>query len=160
MHADYNYVNLIIFRNDYDTYDALEKVLEYVDNTKKSEYIGAQNILLHNPMEQARAVDKFFYNQTKKKVFHLALSFDEDDFISAYTLFEEGYNICALLPEYQIVFAVHQNTDYLHMHFAIIPINLITGRKLCFDNNTLYSFVQQIREIFKKYDIKVDVKWN
>ena len=152
--------NLIIFRNEYDKYEDLEHVINYVNNKKRADYIGGQNILLGDSIEQAMAVNNFFYNETKRKAFHFAISFDDDEVMIAQHLYEEGYNICALLPEYQIIFAIHQETGHIHMHFAINPISLCTGRKLCFDNTTFYGFVNGVREIFKQYDVKIGVIWD
>ena len=45
------------------------------------------------------------------------------------------------------------------MHFAITPVNLATGRKIYFDNETLYTFVGELRKIFEKYDVKINVLW-
>ena len=151
--------NLIIFRNEYDKYEDLEHVINYVNNKKRADYIGGQNILLGDSIEQAMAVNNFFYNETKRKAFHFVISFDDSDVMIAHHLYEEGYNICALLPEYQIIFAVHQDTECIHIHFVVNPINLATGKKLCFDNTTFYSFVEGIRAIFKKYEVRVDLDW-
>lgn len=151
--------NLIIFREDYDTYDALEGVLNYIDDSNRARYIGGQNILLRNSMEQAMAVNKFFYNQTRKKIYHFTISFDDDELMTAQPLYEEGYNVCALFPEYQALFAVHQDTEHIHMHFAIIPVNLASGRKMYFDNETLYTFAVNLRKIFEKYHVKINILW-
>ena len=151
--------NLVIFRNEYASYEDLENVFNYVNNRTRSLYIGGQNILLRNPIEQAMAVNRFFCKETKRKAFHLAISFDDNDFMIAHELYDEGYNICALLHEYQIIFAIHQDTKYIHMHFVINPISLATGRKLFFDNTTFYRFVDGIRAVFKKYDVKIGVAW-
>ena len=72
--------NFVIFKNEYDSYEDLKNVLNYVDDqTRFGGYIGGQNILLGNPMEQAMAVNRFFYNETKRKAFHFTLAFEDDD---------------------------------------------------------------------------------
>ena len=72
---------------------------------------------------------------------------------------EEAYNICSVLPDFQIAFAVHNSTGNLHLHIAIHPLNMATGKKLYFYNPTLFFFVQKLRDIFKKYDIRIDCEF-
>ena len=150
---------LIIFQNDYDTIDALTNVMNYVLNKEKASYIGAQNLLLdHDPLQQIFVVRKYWNDSTKKKILHFIIAFD-DDFITMESLNEEAYNICSVFPEYQIAFAVHNSTGNLHLHMAIHPLNMATGRKLYFDNSTLFFFVQKLRDIFKKYDIRINYEF-
>ena len=147
---------LKIIRNTYDTFDALKNVFAYVMvGAKSNGYIGAQNMLLSNISEQLNAANDYYYNTTRKKVIHFIIAFAPDDYISPADAFKEGYNICKLLPEYQITFSVHQNTDNLHMHFAMNPISLYNGHKFYFDNKNLYTFAAGIRKIFEPYDIKI-----
>lgn len=147
----------IIFKNDYDTLTAIQNVFGYVGNSSKScGYVGAQNMLINNSTEQVNAVNKYFYNNTKKKVIHFVIAFAQEDYISTEEAFNTGYEVCALLPEYQIKFGVHQDTDNLHIHFAMNPTSLIDGHKFCFTNSNLFKFLRGLREIFKAYEIKIN----
>lgn len=101
----------IVFQNPYDTYEALKNLTQYISDMEKSRgYIGAQNMLVNYALEEILKVNQFFYNQTQKKVIHFLISFGEDEYISVYDLYWECYRVCALLPEYQILFSIHQNT--------------------------------------------------
>lgn len=150
--------NFVIVKNDYDTIDALRNVFEYISNEVKSEgLIGAQNMLLNNSFEQAMAVNRYFHNNTSKKVIHFILSFADYDTIDPTDAFYEGYKVCGLLSEYQIKFAIHQNTDNLHIHFAMNPININDGHKFYFDDRNLYKFITGLRKIFEPYGIKINL---
>ena len=147
---------LIIFRNDYDTLAAMQNVFGYVGNGSKScGYTGAQNMLINNDIEQVNAVNRYFCNNTKKKVIHFVIAFAQEDYISTEDAFSAGYEVCSLLPEYQIMFSVHQDTDNPHIHFAMNPTSLIDGHKVCFTNSNLFKFITGLREIFKTYEIKI-----
>ena len=151
---------LIIFQNDYDTIDALSNVMNYVLNKDKASYIGAQNLLPdHNPMQQIFAVRNYWNDNTKKKILHFVIAFDDEDFITMENLNREAYNICSIFPEFQIVFAIHNNTHILHLHMVIHPLNLATGKKLYFNHKTFFFFVQKLRDIFKKYDIRINYEF-
>ena len=147
---------LIIFRNDYDTQAAIQNVFRYVGNGSKScGYTGAQNMLICSGFEQVNAVNRYFCNNTKKKVIHFVIAFAQEDYIGTEDAFNTGYEVCSLLPEYQIMFSVHQNTDNLHIHFAMNPTSLLDGHKFCFTNSNIFKFITGLRAIFKAYGIKI-----
>lgn len=147
----------IIFKNDYLSLEAMHNVFQYVGNSSKScGLVGAQNMLIESGIEQVLAANKYFYNDTGKKVIHFVIAFAQDDYISTTDAFNAGYEVCSLLPEYQIKFSVHQDTDNLHIHFAMNPISLINGHKFWFNNANLFNFISGLREIFKTYEIKID----
>ena len=148
---------LIIFRNDYLSLEAMHNVFQYVGNSSKScGLVGAQNMLIESSIEQVLATNKYFYNNTGKKVIHFVIAFAQEDYISTTDAFNVGYEVCSLLPEYQIKFGVHQDTNNLHIHFAMNPTNLINGHKFCFNNTNLFNFMGELREIFKSYEIKIN----
>ncbi len=149
--------NFMIIKKDYDTIDALKNVFEYISDKIKSDgLIGAQNMLVDYSFEQAMAVNRYFYNNTGKKVIHFILSFAIYDNIDPIDAFYEGYKACELLSEYQIKFAIHQNKDNLHIHFAMNPISINDGHKFYFDDSNLYKFITGLRKIFEPYGIKIN----
>ena len=148
---------LIIFKNDYDTPSALKNVFDYVGNGSKAcGYTGAQNMSVNNGIDQINAVNRYFYNNTKKKVIHFVIAFAQEDYISTEDAFDTGYEVCSVLSDYQILFSVHQDTNNLHIHFAWNPISLVDGHKFCFTNTNLFSLLGELREIFKVYGIKIN----
>lgn len=150
----------IIFGGDYYTTNALHNVLNYVcDKNKTSSFIGAQNMIDNNSFEQAMIVNRYFYNNTKKAVIHFAVAFAPDEYISPQDAVNAGYMICALLPEYQIKFGVHQDTYNLHIHFAINPVSLVDGHKFYFDNSNLFEFIKGLRAVFKPYGFRIEYKY-
>ncbi|MGN0150271.1 MAG: relaxase/mobilization nuclease domain-containing protein [Clostridia bacterium] len=152
---------LIILNNEYDSITALKNVFDYVSDLSKSNgLVGAQNILLDSNIEQLTAVNRYFYDNTKKKVIHFIIAFAPYDCISPTDALFEGYRICALLPQYQIQFGVHQNTDDLHIHFAMNPISLYNGHKFYFDQKNLLDFISKLRGIFKPYEININYRFS
>ena len=145
---------IIIPKNRYSDDNALKDVFNYVaDYSKSIGLIGAQNMIVDYSVEQAIAVNQYFYNNTEKKVIHFIISFSLYEDIDPMDAFREGYRICALLPEYQIIFAVHQNTDYLHIHFTMNSVSLKDGHKYYFDYANLYSFADEVKNILAPYGV-------
>lgn len=152
---------LVIINKKYDDLDALNNVLNYASNNEKTKGLaGTQNMLADNSFEQIMAVNRYFHNTTQKIVIHFMLSFADCEYITPNEAVYIGYRICDLLPEYQIKFGVHQNTDHLHIHFAMSPVSLVDGHKFYFDNHNLFEFLSGLRMIFEPYGINVDYAYS
>lgn len=100
--------NLIIIKDSYLNYDALENVVNYVINTDATHGVyGGYGVLLDDPyyyMDKLRTR----YRNTGKQVQHFVLSFDkQDNQICTYDIYEIGYRICVLFSSYQSVFGFH-----------------------------------------------------
>lgn len=148
---------LIIINKKYDTVDALNNVLKYAsDSNKTNGYIGAQNMFVGNCFEQIMAVNRYFRSTTQKTVIHFILSFADYEYINPNEAVYIAYRICGLLPEYQIKFGVHQNTEHMHIHFAMNPTSLTDGHKFYFDNTNLYNFMSGLRAILEPYEFNVN----
>ncbi len=151
---------LIIPKNPYDSDTALENVITYIsDPAKTCGFVGAWNMLTEDCCKQTMAVNRYFDDRTSKNVIHFILSFSQDEYISFIDALYSAYDICKLLPEYQIAFGVHINTDNLHIHFAMNPISLIDGHKYYFSYPRLYSFLAGVRTIFESYGFPVSYEF-
>lgn len=149
-----------LISNPYDTDEALQNVVNYILNPKKSlGYVGAQNMLLCNPINQINAVQKFYYKQSGKQVWHFIISFDELEAPYLAAIYFLSYDICSFFAENQMIFAVHCNTAHPHVHFALLPINLATGKKVSFDHATLFEFLKYIRGLLRPFGISLKSVW-
>lgn len=148
---------LVILRGEYNTTETLRNVLNYVsDKSKARGYIGAQNMLVDNSFEQIMTVNRYFHSTTQKTVLHFILTFADYEYINPNEAAYIGYRICSLLPEYQIKFGVHQDTEHMHIHFAMSPTSLTDGHKFYFDNTNLYNFISGLRAILEPYEFNVN----
>ena len=150
--------NIVIIKDPYLNYDALENVVNYVINENATHGVyGGYGVLLDNPyyyMDKVRT----YYRNTGKQVQHFVLSFDKwDNQICTYDIYEIGYRICALFSSYQSVFGFHQNTDNPHIHFAINPVRIHDGKKLNFTYEETFTFRKRIAEILEPYSIRCNM---
>ena len=144
--------NLIISKNEYYTNTALENIVNYVLNESKSfGVIGGQGVLLNNPSQHMKTV-KEYYCQDGKQAQHFWLTFADNEYITPLDAYAIGYEVCNLFPEYQIVFALHQDTDHLHMHWAMNPVSIVTGRKFNFGFKESFELRTQLAKILADYD--------
>ena len=151
--------NLIIVRNNYMSNNALENVVNYVKRySKTSGNVGAQGVMLYTAYECMYKVQKYFCQTDGKKVQHFILSFDASDDIESVNLMNLGYAVCALFPEYQLVFGIHNDTDHIHIHWALNPVNMITGSKLSFTFKETYTLRAKISELLEPYNIPCNLR--
>ena len=57
--------------------------------------------------------------------------------------------------EYQIVAAIHEDTDHLHVHFVISTVNIKSGKKYRGTKKDYYSLYSHICLATQKYGVKV-----
>ena len=143
--------NLIISKHEYNNDTALGNVVNYVMNENKSFGVsGGQGVLLNNPHTYMELV-KTYYCQDGKQVQHFWLTFGRDEYITVSDAYSIGYAVCSLFPEYQMVFSLHQNTEHLHIHWAMNPVSIITGKKFNFGFKESFELRRQIGDILKDY---------
>lgn len=58
---------------------------------------------------------------------------------------------------YQTIFAVHEDTDNLHIHFVFNSVSYLTGKKWCLNFKEFYQLKQDMEYTANSYFIKGDV---
>lgn len=151
--------NLIIVKDAYTNPDALRNVVRYVlDESKTNTITGGQGVLLNNPYSYMEKVQEYYYKTNGKLAQHFILSFADYEYISEEEALCIGYKICALFPEYQIVFGVHQDKPHLHIHWAMNPVNVMTGKKLNLGFQESFELNTKINALLKPYNAKCHLR--
>lgn len=91
------------------------------------------------PIEETEIVQQFKQtqvlnrNQKKNRALHIILSFstEESQWLDFKDYKKIGYSVANYYGKanHQVVFALHEDTDNPHIHFAINRVNYITGKK-------------------------------
>ena len=77
-------------------------------------------------------------------MYHYVLSFD-GTVKDPKKVYEIGLEIMdEFFDEYQTVFAVHEDTDNLHIHFGFNSVSYVTGKKWCLKNKEFERFKMEI----------------
>lgn len=118
-----------------DSY-AIENLIKYTVTDKKRKkdcrYRGGHGVYYMNAKkaaEQFRIVQRYYKKQTGKRVHHMIISFEEstDDLYAMDSLAK--IIVYDILREYQSVYAIHEDTDNLHIHIVWNAVNFLNGRK-------------------------------
>lgn len=146
----------------------LERECKYVENDVKTvdgAYIGTRNLISEDvklAVEEMMNVKKFYGKTGGRTALHGIISLQELE--SEITNAENLMKLCndvleELFPNHQAIFAVHTNTEDLHVHFIINSVGL-DGRKIHqpdgFVKNVLHPCVNKYAE---KYGFTPNEKW-
>lgn len=157
---------------DYLKEDDLTRVVRYVVRADAEEDVfwdglGVGTDSAENVIFDMFAVKQMFDKTEGKQLWHPVISFYRYQFINREEDYmhkmnnEEiyckliGMEICKLIFEmgYQNIFALHKDTDYLHLHFVVNSINYQTGNHL----TNAYTFQGELNRYL--YDNYRNLQW-
>jgi hypothetical protein len=118
-------------------------------------YGSAVNIL--EPYDDMEAV-KIINDQTDRSTFkHYVLSLEEDEDVSLFTFKAASIEVCELISRfcgnYQVMMAVHIDTDNLHTHYVANNIDYLTGERFDLNWKRLHELKCQISSILVRYNL-------
>lgn len=144
----------------------MENELTYVMNDIKTVdglYVGARHISdIKNATEEMMQVKEFFGKLDGRVATHGVISLDasESDPKNAgklMLLLDEL--VQKVFPDNQVVYAVHTNTENLHIHFILNTVGL-DGKKIHMDNNFMSKVLEPaVNELALKYGFTPNEKW-
>jgi len=146
--ADYKVVGVGQHEKYFDN-DAYQTVLSYIFNPNKAAYTGGCNItspeLAAKEMEQV-AID--FNKNSGKHLRHSVLSFNQNEDVSPELAAELAPKLCQhYAPEYQIAYAVHTNTDRVHIHLVMNQISYVDGHRYRGKKKDYYDFRKHMKRV-------------
>lgn len=139
-----------IGENAQSTGKHLHTVIRYVTNAKKTEggrYIGTRNCLPDTVYEDMVETKRIFGKKDKRQAYHIIISFNEGEITpdTAYR-FMDRFAKEYLKDEYECVFTVHTDTNYIHGHLIYNSVNMITGKKFRYEKGDWESQMQPLTD--------------
>lgn len=141
--------------------------LTYVMNDIKTVdglYVGARHITdIKNATEEMMQIKEFYGKLDGRVATHGVISLDvtESDPKNAgklMLLLDELMQ--KVFPDNQVVYAVHNNTENLHIHFILNTVGLY-GKKIHMDNDFMSKVLEPaVNELAEKYGFTPNEKWN
>ena len=140
-----------IAQNPVDTEEALQNLCQYIidPDHEKSDgtLVGGQYFNPTSSFEEMREVQTLFDKDSRRLAYHFVVGFDPGDPLmpkDAFTFAIEFIDF--FFREYQVLFNVHTKQSHLHVHFALNPVSLRTGKKLHVD----YELIGRYRDFIQK----------
>ena len=137
--------------------DALDAVISYCiqDYKTPSMLIGGYGVNLSQAAFEMHRLSSAYGKDNGLRLRHMILSFSDQELkrmgtraleivfrITDYAARYYGY-------EYQIIYAVHEDTDHLHSHLVMNTVNYQTGKKYRGDKKDYYSFLGYLGRFLK-----------
>ena len=136
-------------KGKYHDANAYCDTIHYITNPTKARYVGYSGVtsIAAAPAEMEMIANTFGKN-SGKRVRHSILSFCPEENITP-TLadcYAQGI-LQHYAPEYQIVYAVHENTQNVHIHFVMNMISYVDGHRYAGKKKDYYGFIRHMRDI-------------
>ena len=131
----------------------LKNALEYIQNPDKTEecvLVGGINCLPDTAFEQMEETKNIFHKTGKRQGYHVIISFSPEEKVTAeqamYAL--EHFAKDVLGDDYEAVYAVHTDREYMHGHLIWNSVSITTGRKY---NSPKSNWKNHLQPITNKY---------
>lgn len=151
---------------DIGSVNQINNQLMYVTNEVKTMdglYVGGRHIVdFNNATEEMMRVKEFYGKMEGRVATHGIISLDREESGEANAgklmlLLNDFME--ALFPEHQVVYAVHTNTENLHIHFVINTVGL-DGKKIHMDRSFMKKvFEPTLNKLAEKYGFTPNEKW-
>ena len=138
----------------------LRRSINYIINTDKTQegrLIGGVNCQPDMAFEQMKDTKRKFGKVDQRQGYHIVLSFKEGEITpdTAYELTEK-FMQQYLRNQYEVVFAVHDNTDHIHSHIVFNSVSCINGRKYHYKKGDWEKEIQPItNKLCEEYGLSV-----
>ena len=127
----------------------LKNALEYIQNPDKTEecvLVGSINCLPDTAFEQMEETKNIFHKTGKRQGYHVIISFSPEEKVTSeqamYVL--EHFAKDVLGDDYEAVYAVHTDREYMHGHLVWNSVSMTTGKKYNSPKNNWKNHLQPI----------------
>lgn len=142
-------------KGKYHDLDARETVARYILNPLKAEngLVGGVGIMAGEDIAASmNSVAMHFKKESGVQLRHFVLSFSPEELDDPIIVYQIAYSIATFIgQEYQVIFAVHENTPNLHIHFMFNSISYVDGHRYYGKKKDYYQLVNFIKELFSDY---------
>ena len=137
--------NLLIVRNSYPDLESVQRLLNYVLRTP---FYGGYAIDPEYAFDQMRLVKEAYHKTEGVQLKHFLLTFSHEEMmhLDFKDLLELGFQVGKVLERYQIVYCIHLDSDYIHMHFVMNTVSFEDGKKY---SDGLVGF-QRVKDFLEK----------
>lgn len=159
------------FQDDFfsDPEGQLSRECKYIENDIKTidgALVGTHNLFsgnIRDAVSEMMETKKFYQKLDGRAALHMMISLpvEESDIGNASKLMQLCNDVIKeLFPDHQAVYAVHTNTDNLHIHCIVNSVGL-NGKKIHQPKNFMKDVVQPcVNKFAEKYGFTPNDKWN
>ena len=144
--AIYNVVGVGQHNKFFDD-NSYRDAISYISNPNKAVSTGGYGITSMGSAAEEMEQTAISFNKNKgKRLRHSVLSFTNREKISPEQANQfAGEIIKHYAPEYQIAYAVHNNTENIHIHFVMNQISYVDGHRYRGQKKDYYDFQRHMK---------------
>ena len=152
-------------KGKYSDPNALHDVISYIcmDSKTPSNMIGGFKVNLQDIANSMNSVAIQYKKDHGVRLRHFVLSFFRNEVTTPDLANTVATQICAYIGRfYQIAYAVHEDTQVLHIHFVFNSVSYINGYKYHGDKEEYYDLLNNISTILHSVGINclIPVKYH
>lgn len=139
---------------------AISDVIRYCCQPSKIPHrcIGGFGLNLTYAAEQMEGVIRAYGKTEGVHLRHMVLSFEAGERVSLYFANQIAHQVAWYYGSaYQILYAIHEDTPHLHIHFVMNTTSYINGKKYAQKKEDYFRFLQYLAEILKEYGLNLNV---
>ena len=140
---------------------AVESVISYVLNPAKTRnnFVGGRGVNVNHAAYEMNRMAEAFDKESGIRIRHMVLSFSKQE---ERRLGKNRYDVAVMLNriaqyaisfyagQYQIIYAVHEDTAHPHIHMVMSVVNCKTGRKYDGRKQDYYAYQNFLDRFFKE----------
>lgn len=135
---------------------AKEDVISYVINDNKMihNYLGGVQVNEYDIVGSMKQISAHFKKENGVQIRHFIISFEPYELSNPLIVNEIAMHVMRYLgKEYQAIYAVHENTESLHIHIVMNSVSYIDGHRYRGTRAEHYEFMDFLRNVLKHYGI-------
>lgn len=146
-----------ILTNSYFEENSIPNVIHYIIKPEKTlhGFIGGYGVNLLNEQSMIDSfliVKNIYHKKNGRQLKHFIVSFSSAENITPILAYQLAWEIASLYSDkFQILFAVHEETQNLHIHFVVNTVSFVDGRM--FDNDLIQNtrVRQKTNQVLQRY---------
>ena len=141
---------------------AVDSVIAYVLNPEKTRnfFFGGHGVNVNYAAYEMKRLSEAYDKNYGTRLRHMVVSLDKKE---ERKLGKNRYEVYQMLDavaqhaiayyghEYQIIYAVHENTKHAHFHMVMNTVSYRTGKKYSGKKKDYYDFIEYLNDYFKQY---------
>lgn len=143
-------------KGKYQDSTAMHDVVQYIcyPNKTPSHIIGGVQIDFKNIAQSMTDVSVSFNKNSRTRLVHFILCFRPEDFYLVNMAANIADEICSYIgQQYQVVYALHEDTICPHIHFVFNSISYIDGHRYRGQHEEYHNLLYWIQCVLSSYGI-------
>jgi len=143
-------------KGKYFDIEAKADTIAYVLNPYKAKHgcVGGVGVSPECPAESMEIVSEMFGKSDGSQLRHYILAFSEEELYNLQTVHAIAQHIAVCIgQEYQVVYAVHEDKSYLHIHMIVNTVSFVDGHRWRGSKAEFYQMLNAMKMILRQFQI-------